>query len=57
MLSCQTKNPKKKITKWVSKSIHRYVFVWDKDIPPSDQNNSGPLVEFPCPTPIHMKDT
>ena len=20
-------------------------------------NYSGPLVEFPCPTPVHMKDT
>ena len=36
-----------------------YVLVWDKEIPPEDRiirfrrNYSSPMVEFPCPTPIH----
>ena len=31
-------NPKK-VTKLSRKSMHHYVLVWDKEIPPSDQNN------------------
>ena len=30
-----------------------YVLLWDKEIPPEDQNDSGPRVGFPCPTTIH----
>ena len=34
-----SKIQKKKVTKWEGKSIHHYVLVWDKEIPPSDQHN------------------
>ena len=36
-----SENQKKKVTKWERKSIHLHVLVWDKEIPPSDQNNFG----------------
>ncbi len=58
------------VSRWARKSIHHNALVWDKDIPPSwPENvirNSASLVsdhilvtrvEYPCPTPMHMKDT
>ena len=32
---------KKKLQKSPSKSVYHYVFVWDKEIPPSDQHDSS----------------
>ena len=60
-----------RVTKWARKRFHHDALLWDKEIPPSDQNNfvrnealssfwrnySGPRMGFPCPITIHMKDT